>query len=77
MVVHYDACNITEHDQLGGGSMIAWEGIFLESCTDPSVTSTLTAVRVTALVQWGVDLPGAGQCLAPCSQSVKAVPGRH
>ncbi|KAJ8395660.1 hypothetical protein AAFF_G00028970 [Aldrovandia affinis] len=43
----YAACNIIQHDQFGGGSVIVWGGISLEGRTNLHVLAngTLTAVR--------------------------------
>ncbi|KAJ8332481.1 hypothetical protein SKAU_G00422700 [Synaphobranchus kaupii] len=43
----YAACNIIQHDQFGGGSVMVWGGISLEGRTNLHVlaNSTLTAVR--------------------------------
>ncbi len=46
-MVKVAACNIMQHDQFGGGSVMVWGGISLEGCTDLHVLTngTLTAVR--------------------------------
>ena len=43
----YADCNIIQHDQFGGGSVIVWAGISLDGSTDLHVLAngTLTAVR--------------------------------
>ena len=55
----YAACNIIQHDWLGGGSVMVWVGRYLEGHTDLDVIAngTLTAVRyqdVLMLVQWAL-----------------------
>ncbi|KAK3521550.1 hypothetical protein QTP70_013078 [Hemibagrus guttatus] len=44
---HYAACNIIQHDRFGGGSVMVWEGISMEECTDlyRRDNGTLTAIR--------------------------------
>ena len=45
----YAACNIIQHDQLGGGSVLVWGGISLEGRTNlyVLVNGTLTAQELT------------------------------
>lgn len=46
----YAAC--IQHDEFGGGSVVVWEGIFLEGCTDPGFLLVHDSVTTLCDLIW-------------------------